>query len=180
MSHLGENLSAYVSDELDESERKTVEEHVAVCAGCMEALRRLQKLDAWMAEAIELEPAPDFVERVLIRVEKERRVIAFRVKRSIAALAAAAAIVFFAFLLSMRNEPPPLVKKPAVVEQPEGTPPGASPRDSVPAQPANPDDTDVELIAHLDELENMEVIREFENLESLELALIAGSAEVAE
>src|SRR5918996_6345302 len=106
MPHLEIELSAYISDELNEFERKRVEEHLASCPQCMEQLQRLQKLDVLLKQE-ELEPSPDFVDNVLWRVDQERKVLSFRFRKGIAFFVAVAILVFFAFLISLKQTPSP-------------------------------------------------------------------------
>ena len=181
MQHPEEDLSAYGSGELNEMERKRVEEHLAVCAQCMEQLGRLQKLDEILAEQQhELEPKDDFVQRVLTHVDRDKIVPAsFRNKR-LTIFVAAAVIAFFVFLLSQQKGTPPV--SPIVQETPKTKtvpPPAQSPdqprrKQIVPQPPVVADlaTEDAELIAHLEELQDMEIIQNLQDLDHLDLAVI--------
>ncbi|MCI0413233.1 zf-HC2 domain-containing protein [bacterium] len=175
MPHLEVELSAYVSDELEEFERKRVEEHIASCRKCMDELQRLQRLDALLVEE-ELEPDPEFLDGVLWRIDQSRTGRP-RYKRIVLFLAAAI-VAFFAFLLSLQKqapEPPPVADKPPVKESPQ-TPKSVTPAPSPKPEPVE----DPELIAYLDDLENMELIREMENLDNLNLAIVMAATEETE
>jgi hypothetical protein len=169
MDHLEEDLSAYISNELDESQKKSVEAHLATCPICTEKQRQLQKLENLTEQEKPIEPPPDFLKKVMSRIDRESRVIRFRSRRNVAIFVAAAVFAFFVFILSLRNPvrvPPPLVHhtpKPAI---------------STPSPKAQEKSEDVELIAHLDELENMEVIRQFNDLDQFDTAIMLAESEV--
>lgn len=184
MPHLHEELSAYISGELDEQERRKAEEHLAGCNDCMEQLQKLQRLDALLGQLDELEAPPDFVQEVLARAEQERKVVPFRARRGFAILLAAAVIAFFAFLLSRQNQttptppaPPRVVKKPEIHPEPQQKQPVVVPAPHPAPQPVESPAEDPELIAHLEELQNMELIRDLDNLDNLDLAMMMAGAE---
>ncbi len=56
-----ESLSAYLDEELNEQERKTVERHLAGCPRCREALNALRALDDGVRQDVYEEPSPEFI-----------------------------------------------------------------------------------------------------------------------
>jgi hypothetical protein len=169
MDHLEEDLSAYLSNELDESERKSVEAHLSSCQVCNEKLQQLQKLESLTEQDVSIEPHPDFLKKVMMRVDQESRIIRFRSRRNLAIFIAAAVLAFFVFILSLKNPSP---VQPTVVHHPP------KPVVSPPSHQMEQKPDDVELIAHLDELENMEVIRRFNDLDQLDAAILLTENEV--
>jgi hypothetical protein len=174
--HIEEELSSYLSGELSASETEAVEKHLADCALCSDQLKALEQLNGLLSDADEIQPTARFAREVLGRVDEERRVVAFRSRRTIVWLAAAAAIAFVVLLLSIQKEtqPPSSIShwKPKI-ESPAPPPvPNTPPANKVGADKVSPEDA--ELIAHLDALENMDLIENYDNLEYMEAALLAG------
>jgi len=167
MEHLEEDLSAYISGELDESERRSVESHLSVCAACMTKLNQLQKLESLLSEELPPETRSDFLTRVLARFDQERKVIHFRFRRNVAILAAAAIIAFFTLILFLEKP----VTLPTILVHPSKRP--TAPISSQPEGTA-----DAEMIAHLDDLENMEVIRQLDDLDQFDAAMMLSESEV--
>ncbi|MDP8236025.1 MAG: zf-HC2 domain-containing protein [Candidatus Erginobacter occultus] len=64
-------LSGYLDGELDEGERKRVEEHLSVCPACAEELRALRGCVEGIGSLEEVEPPADFLSRVHDRLEKK-------------------------------------------------------------------------------------------------------------
>jgi anti-sigma factor RsiW len=176
MEHLEEDLSSYVSNELKESERQKVETHLSICPTCAEKLQQLQKLNAFIDQSTSLHPGPEFVKDVLVRVDREKRTIRFRMRRNVAIFVAAAVIAFFVFLISLQKLGPPspvMVRHPRVpVHQP-----GTSVQSPAVKQQAGIVQ-DAELIAHLDELENMELIQQLDDLDQFDAAMMMAENEV--
>jgi hypothetical protein len=169
MDHLEEDLSAYLSNELDESQKKSVEAHLSSCHTCTEKLQQLQKLESLTEQEVSIDPHPDFLKKVLTRVDQESRILRFRFRRNVAIFIAAAVLAFFVFILSLKNPSP--VKPTEVHKVPK--PAISSPSHQIEKKP-----DDVELIAHLDELENMEVIRQFNDLDQFDAAIMLAENEV--
>ena len=184
MPHPEEELSAFVSGELNEIERKLVEEHLTVCAQCMEHLRRLQKLDEILLEQHdELEPSHDFVQGVIAQTDREKIVRSFFPHKRLTILVAAAVIAFFAFLLSLQKEipsAPPIVKERSDADTTH--PPALSPvhprEEHISPQPPTEPSVmeDAELIAHLEELQDMELIQNLQDVDRLDLAVILANS----
>jgi anti-sigma factor RsiW len=181
-NHPDEELSSYVSGELNDVERRNVEEHLRGCSICTQKVSELRQLNEVLGEADVLEPTPFFTKRVMARVDEERKIIAFRSRRTIAWLAIAASIVFAVFLLSVRKEttPPPGIahRRPAVHATSNQSHSTGTQSSAVPVQPnqsahGNEANEDPELIANLDALENWDVIQNYDNLEYLEAAVVA-------
>jgi anti-sigma factor RsiW len=63
-----ERLEGYVEGLLDQAERAVVESHLAGCAGCRQEVDEWLALFAALSDLPELEPAPDFADRVMSRV----------------------------------------------------------------------------------------------------------------
>src|SRR5438046_2765576 len=106
-THAEEELSSYVSGELSEAERSEIEEHLRNCSECSQKVEEIRHLNGVLSEADVLEPSPFFMKRLLARVDDERKIIAFRSRRTILWLAVAASIVFVVFLLSIQKETTP-------------------------------------------------------------------------
>jgi len=170
MDHLEEDLSAYLSNELDESQKKSVEAHLSSCRICTEKLQQLQNLESLTEQEVAIDPHPDFLKKVMTRVNQESRIIRFRSRRNVAIFIAAAVLAFFVFILSLKNPAP--VKHPVVQQVPK--PAIIHP----PSHQTKEKSDDVELIAHLDELENMEVIRQFNDLDQFDAAMMLAENEV--
>ena len=179
--HPEEELSSYVSGELNDAERNQIEEHLRNCAECTEKVEEIRHLNEVLNEADSLEPSPFFTRRLLARVDDERKIIAFRSRRTIWWLAAAASIVFVVFLLSIQKETTPIA--PISHWKPPAHTTGGQTRRVVnvasPLPQTSPQNgttgEDPELIANLDAFENWDVIQNYENLEYLEAAVIAGN-----
>lgn len=182
--HLDEELSSYLAGELNEKESENVRAHLSGCAVCTEKLKQLEQLNVLLSESSGLTPSSGFAKAVLNKIDEERRIVAFRSRRTIVWLAAAAAIVFAVLLLSIQKENQPHLApvahwKPKVhAPAPKPTPPVAPKTPSEPANQVSPEDAG--LIANLDILENMDVIDNYDNLEYLEAALVAGDEEKSE
>ena len=180
--HLEDELSSYVSGELDADETRRVEEHLRECAACSEKVTAFRQLNEVLNEANALDPSPFFTKRVMASVEEEKKIVAFRSRRTIAWLSIAASIVFAVFLISVRKEtvpvPPPISHwHPNAHTQPETVAPTVKEKEPA-QQPISKEDAD--LIANLDVLENMDVIQNYDNLEYLEAAVIANVEEKTE
>jgi anti-sigma factor RsiW len=174
--HSNEALSAYLAGRLSGAERAAVEEHLKTCAACYAELDRLKEVDHLLAQDGQIEPSRNFTQRVLEQVNRENRVVSFRARRVAAWVAAAAVIVFAVFLLRILKDggpppPAPLVKKTPAQQEPVVKQPAPAPAESS----LTPEDAD--LIAHLDELEDMELIDNFDSLQELDTALLASEAE---
>jgi len=184
--HPEEDLSSYVSGELSEAERNQIEEHLRSCAECAEKVAEIRHLNEVLSEADVLEPSPYFTKRVLAGVDEEKKIIAFRSRRTILWLAAAASIVFVVFLLSIQKEtnPPAPISHWKPPAHSTGSP--VPPVTTVPSQSTQTSaqsattTEDPELIANLDALENWDVIQNYDNLEYLEAAVVAGNEEKSE
>jgi len=186
--HPEEELSSYVSGELNDSEGKRIEDHLQNCTECAEKVEEMRHLHEVLSEADVLEPSPYFTKRVLARVDDERKIIAFRSRRTIFWLAAAASIVFVVFLLSIQKETTPRAPS-SHWKPPLHSAPGQTKSVVVPPSHQEPvtehiqkeaTSEDPELIANLDAFENWDVIQNYENLEYLEAAVVAGNEEKSE
>ena len=170
--HLEEDLSAYLAGELSSAEKERAERHLAECPECSQKLEQLRGLNHFLAQAEPLQPSNRFLHRVMARVEEDRRLIAFRSRRTIAWLALAASIAFLVFVLGLENnvQPPPGVARwnPKKVETPQGTPS----KTAGSAQTERMSAEEAELIANLDVLENMDLIQDYDSVENLEVALL--------
>ncbi|HET6267208.1 MAG TPA: zf-HC2 domain-containing protein [Acidobacteriota bacterium] len=208
--HLEEGLSAYLSGELDASERKLAEAHLRECRECSERLSQLRKLHDLLSTQTEIEPSQGFAKRVISRIDADQNVVRFRTKRILGwALEAAAVILFVLFLARydryavkpgeiVHQTPPRVIKKVAppspkpapkvIVKQaphqikpplPQPIPAPQSAVAPAPEQPAQPQLSaeDAEMIANLDELENMDVIRDYDNVQNMDVALIQSEEE---
>ncbi len=203
--HVTDDLSAYLANELELSDRGTVELHLRECEACRNELDVQKRLDELLAGTQALSPGPELIHGVMQRVSQEPKSIVFR-KHVLPWLAAAAVLAAVLLLLRIQKDtalPGEVVqgKKPVAIKQekPPAPQPEASqtviPPDSripkskqpqvAPAPPIVPQQTpppsitpeEAEVIAQLDELENMELISNYENLENLEIALIGEGGE---
>ncbi len=98
-----EILSGYVDGEAAGDERRLVDEHLAVCAGCWDLARRMRIVGAGVAKSGAAVP-PGFRETVFGRMEREgllparRRLLAFPARWAAISLAAAAAVAVFVLM----------------------------------------------------------------------------------
>jgi Putative zinc-finger len=128
--HLEEGLSAYLSDELDASERKLAEAHLRECRECSERLAELRRLRDLLSTQSEIQPSPGFAKRVLSRIDAEQNIVRFRSRRALGwALTAAAVILFVLFLTRFDRY---AVKPPGIVHQ---TPPRVIEKKTAPPSP---------------------------------------------
>jgi len=189
--HLGENLSAYLANELTPAERLEAEQHLSECEECRNTLAKLQRVNEALSKQQPIEPPADFLDRVQNKIDRDNKVIAFRSRKTIAWIAIAAAIVFIVFLLKLLNPVPPAT--PVVSHRPK--PPVApvvkpqtnmaqqnvpvvsehptTPQHPVVAAVISPEDEQV--IANLDALQNMELLENYDNIENLDLAVLGAA-----
>jgi Putative zinc-finger len=206
--HVTDDLSAYLANELDQTERSRVELHLRDCESCRKELDVQKRLDEVLANSQPISPRSEILRGVMHQVEHEQKVTAF--KRLLPWLAVAAVLAAVLFLLRIQKETPvpgevvkktpPVIKpinpRPFPKESPQtrienppvvkNTPPEEPIVKPVPetipeetpqiAEELNPQTLispeDEEMIAKIDELENMEVISNYENLENLEVAIM--------
>ena len=170
--HMEEELSSYLSGELSPPEAEAVEKHLSDCALCTDRLKALEQLNGLLAGTDEIEPSATFSGNVLRKLDEERRVVAFRSRRTIVWLAAAAAIVFVVLLLSIQKETRPAA--PISHGKPKIELPAPPPIRNAPSS-NDVSARDAELVANLDALENMDLLDNYDNLENMEAALVAGA-----
>lgn len=81
-----DNLSAYMDEELSETQIATINAHLRSCTGCRTEYERLSKawesLDLWE----ELEPQPELMRKILHAVREEKRSQWFRIMLPAAAV----------------------------------------------------------------------------------------------
>ncbi len=69
-------LSLYIDGELDEKEKKTVEEHVKICESCRYELEQYQKMINMLQNLVEEEPPKGYCNRLhekLLKVKKQKK-----------------------------------------------------------------------------------------------------------
>jgi hypothetical protein len=188
--HLQEELSGYLAGDLEGRMLEEVEDHLRNCALCRADLDRLKRVEEALNGESPIEPSADFTSRVMRSVDQERKVFRYDARTILGGLAAAAAIAFLLLSLRVQRDVPPpaeMAQKPPIkaVEPPKAS---RAPPDVVEELPAPAEAPvaaalsaeDIELIAHLDELENMEVIDEYESLVELNTAIVAIPAETTQ
>ena len=157
-------------------------------------MEQLRQIDQLLAQDDPVEPSPDFVARVMRQADAEKRVIHLNARKIVAWIALAAAIGFVVFLLFLyegahpapgpiSQKPPAEVNPPAPSKTPSVTAqkePAAAPvlprkpvQNPAAASTENLSPGDAELIAHLDELQDMDLIKDYDSLQDLDTALIA-------
>lgn len=181
-----ELLSAFLDGETSKEESRQVEEHLAVCAECGAAQRRMLALDAMIARS-ETEVSPDFRDTLFSRMEAEellprrRNLFSFSIRWALP-LAAAAALGLF-LLMSQETSRGPVTpgKAPQVAVTPADTPktvaqiPGTSPGGS-----RSPERTAVaareeltaeerEIVAYLEVLEDPSSFEEPGEIDEMEI-----------
>ncbi len=70
-SEIENRLPAYMEDILSPEEKKSMEEHLASCSRCSQALADLKKADEFVHGLEEVEPPPFFEQRIMSRVREE-------------------------------------------------------------------------------------------------------------
>jgi anti-sigma factor RsiW len=149
-------IDRFVEGEIDASRHKRIEGHLQTCSNCYAEVRVHQKLWAMLGEMNELEPAPDYLERFRQRaaagvpwylaiVENARAF--FRRRWSVPAFSAAAAAVVVVAVVSLHLFP-------------------QLPSDGITTAGI---DVDMDLLSHLELVENFDIINEFEFLSDLEI-----------
>jgi anti-sigma factor RsiW len=174
MSHPNENLSAYLSGELNTQERAEVEEHLEGCRECALQLKAMHQLNRLLSQQPSVEPSSTFLQGVLQTIEQKKvsqksanKTIK---RRTVVILAIAAAVAFFAILISLQYSPGP-----SQVEK--GLPVPEKSTQQVTQQSTQTIAEDPEMIAQLDQLEEMDLINNFDNLENLDVALLVNHEE---
>jgi hypothetical protein len=198
--HVYESIPAYLANELSDEERSAVELHLRDCNACSRELDDQKKLDEILDQAHPISPRSNLVQEVMRQVRSAEKQISVRKKSLLPWLAVAAVIAVIVFLLRIQKDtplPPQQVKKAPAVKpeiqkqptpKPKPTPPEIEQAPQVtkknekviqplpqPKQEQAPElsPEEEEVVAQLDELENMDVISNYENLENLELALMS-------
>jgi len=72
-------LSLYIDGELDEKEKKAVEEHVEVCESCRSELEQYQKIINMLQSLIEVEPPKGYCKRLhekLLKAKQQKKISA--------------------------------------------------------------------------------------------------------
>lgn len=189
MKHIEEDLSAYISGDMNAARKGEVEAHLKECESCARELFRLQEFDKLIVSVQEWNPSRDFKKRVVNSVRQKSA--ATRKNRWLMWLAAAAVVAIMALIL----KPEPAVKPSAGVDkkipvakpiEPKGTIGLAKKQKSNEVMPAAKEirpeisqtqeslsSEEAQLIANLDALENMDLIVNYEDVDHLETALIA-------
>ena len=67
---IDQSLALYAYGELSEAERAGVDEHLASCERCRQAMAELRSLETLLAEQPPVEPAPDLLVRSRLRLEE--------------------------------------------------------------------------------------------------------------
>ena len=126
---IGEELVAFLDDELDDDTRRPIAGHVATCLVCRREVERLTVVRRWMSELPAVEPSPTFAAGLWDKIAAETtpsspapNVRVLRPWRWAAPALAAAAIVALAFssLLRTTDRPtsPPAATAPDRVAAP--------------------------------------------------------------
>ena len=177
MSHPKEDLSAYVSGELDAHQRIDLEAHLQECRQCADELQDLERLDHLLSKQELLEPSSGFLSGVLQKLDGQRKLILFRSRRALLALAAV--VAFFAILISLQHEPkhpqlsvdnPPLIERPKAKNlKIEAPPPFEKPVET---------SEEAEMIAQMETLEDMDLIEDYDSLQDPDVAILMNNGEV--
>jgi len=180
MKHLDEELSAYISGELDEGSRIEVEAHLKECESCSGELSRLRDLETILAAAEQKEPSERFTEQVLDAAKHTRQKSSQKNRKRIAWLALAASAVAVILILNFyRNARPPAPalknppvatlpkkqEKPALAKKEEkGGPVAPKPAPEIQTKPLSPPE-----MAKAEKMENVEKIEKTLSPEEVEL-----------
>lgn len=172
--HPVEELSAYLSGELDFPERIGVEEHLSECGDCRRELNRLRNLNEVLSGTKTLDPSSAFLAGILKRLDQPQ-VIIFSRRKIVSVAAIAAAITFVVISFSHQNEvhPPPGIVH--TIIRPQSS---ALLRPTTPPPVTQLSEQDVELIADLDLLESMDVIQNYDSVENIEYAMVGDSEDI--
>lgn len=107
---IGEELVAYLDDELDEEARRPVATHVATCLVCRREVERLTVVRRWIGELPAVEPSPAFADGLWEKIAAGAQssppapnVRVLRPNRWAAPALAAAAVVALAFASLLRT-----------------------------------------------------------------------------
>lgn len=105
-----EFLSAYLDRELDDKERKQVEEHLKVCAYCREELKALHRVDDYVRAYEVKGPSREFIfnvnRKVMEQIAKKRRFSGFKLFPFLTPVAVAVLILIVLFNV---QQPPRLI-----------------------------------------------------------------------
>lgn len=111
---IGEELVAYLDDELDEETRRPVAGHVATCLVCRREVERLTAVRRWVTELPAVEPSASFADGLWEKIAAEAtpaapapNVRVLRPWRWAAPALAAAAVVALAFASLLRTTESP-------------------------------------------------------------------------
>jgi anti-sigma factor RsiW len=132
---IGEELVAFLDDELDEATRRPVASHVATCLVCRREVERLTLVRRWVSELPAVEPSPSLADGLWAKIAAEAtpstpapNVRVLRPWRWAAPALAAAAVVALAFSSLFRT-----------TESPRKAPSAASERLAAPGPAVQPD-----------------------------------------
>jgi hypothetical protein len=70
---VGNNLHAYLDDELDEATRKEVEEHLSQCPDCANEVELLKLTSLALSEWDDIEPSGNFNSKVWEKIEQDEK-----------------------------------------------------------------------------------------------------------
>jgi len=101
--HVTEDLSAYLANELDQSERSRVELHLLDCESCRKELDKHKSLNELLATSQPITPSDEIIRGVMRQVQHQEPGLG---KRVLPWLAMAAVLAAALFLLKIRKETP--------------------------------------------------------------------------
>jgi len=100
-------LSNYIENDIEEKIKKSMDEHLAICANCAKELRSLKGMISELKSVPEVEPPPYFLEGVRARLEEpsaltkllRRLFVAVNIKAHLQAITATATVIIIFFLI---------------------------------------------------------------------------------
>lgn len=147
---IGEDLVAFLDDELDDDTRRPVASHVATCLVCRREVERLTTVRRWVSELPAVEPSPAFAGGLWDTIAAETTPVSpapnlrvLRPWRWATPALAAAAVVALAFSSLLRTTESPTKVPPAAAPERVAAPAPAAREPDAPvvaARPAAPKD----------------------------------------
>ena len=64
--HVIDQLNAYIDQELNEEETKSVRHHLSQCLSCQGELNQLTSIKEWLTSSFEMEPVPTFLDQKIM------------------------------------------------------------------------------------------------------------------
>jgi len=172
-----ENISALVDGELGPKERKAVEAHLETCADCPLRLAEYRALWKLLGLDADVEAGPEFLAAVHARVRVRRASSPLRSALIKGAAAVAATVLLLLGLLFFQQRSVP---DPSGVSGPDSGRSALSAEFSEVERAVNEDPEILEILNHLDALEEIELLENLDLLERMDEIRVDEADDLAE